>query len=155
MQNGYEPPTVAADESQVETWLAAFGAGLCNHVTFSQLAMRSTKGQCFTTWITWQVLVKAPLKTRLLCLPDFQYSWLIQLTNHLLWEGSGVSEEMSGGAPKAPPLCHWQHGIHSMENNLFSEHGPVTPFICQGMFFKDSFHLFSKFFVCILDSNSK
>lgn len=32
MQNGYEPSTIAADESQVETWLVAFGAGLCNHV---------------------------------------------------------------------------------------------------------------------------
>lgn len=32
MQNGYKLSTVTADESHVETWLAAFGAGLCNHV---------------------------------------------------------------------------------------------------------------------------
>lgn len=32
MQNGYEPSTAAADESQVETWLTALGAGLCNHM---------------------------------------------------------------------------------------------------------------------------
>ena len=32
MQNGYKLPTVTADESYVETWLAAFGAGLYNPV---------------------------------------------------------------------------------------------------------------------------
>lgn len=130
--------------------------------TFSQLAMMSTKGQCFTTWVTWQALAKVPLKTRLLCLPDFQCPWMVYYTLTISCEWAVgplrkcleelpkcllfVTDNMASTAWRTFSSLSMVQSPHPFARECFLR----ALFICFLSFF--FFHLFSKFLVSILDS---